>query len=220
MTEQCPHLSSNQSPVAPDNCPVQHSIKSRTLIGIALGSILTQVSWADYRVRSSSTWAQLNDWSRYSVYQGSQSSGIAVAYMHYGNLGTSEANRFHLNNWNAPDGLFLFPGPSYPSALRRQCVAFVRAVTDAPPTYLWRRGVRVMETNVAPGTLIATFDAWGNYSGEHCMIFRLKPGDGTLDGWSQNWPIGFGLIHHTLRPSGTARSNPWNYYVVDPAIRP
>ncbi|MCG2585604.1 BPSL0067 family protein [Massilia sp. TS11] len=67
-----------------------------------------------------------------------------------------------------------------------QCVALVRALTDAPPSSLWREGgklIDLLEANVyiAPGTAIATFSD-GRYPnkshGNHAAIFLRWVGNG------------------------------------------
>lgn len=73
-----------------------------------------------------------------------------------------------------------------------QCVALVHAVTVIPPTGAWRQGDQVQDNNnLAPGTIIATFDSNGRYGNHtdgtsHAAIF-LRPIDGgivVLDQWN------------------------------------
>lgn len=55
-----------------------------------------------------------------------------------------------------------------------QCVAFVKKVSGAPNTSLWRKGPSVKASPPAPGTAIASFSvAGGKYSGNdgHAAIF-------------------------------------------------
>jgi len=42
-------------------------------------------------------------------------------------------------------------------AVRKGCVAAVKALTGAPETARWRRGKKVKGNNISPGTAIATF---------------------------------------------------------------
>jgi hypothetical protein len=191
----------------------QHNLLRNFITLVAI--FVVSQSFASYQVRSASTWQQLNDWSRYAIYVGAQTNGVPYAYMILGNLGTGEANRLHLRSHNGPDGLILFPSPNYPSALRGECVAFVRSVTDAPVTSRWRPGKRVMSGSVKPGTVIATFDARGQFTGHTC-VFRTYGGGGRdFDCWSQNWPTGFGLIHHTMRGLPGTLGDPDRYFVVE-----
>jgi len=57
-----------------------------------------------------------------------------------------------------------------------QCVEFVRACADAPPSSLWSKGAKVRgNPTIRPGTAIATFNAHGLYAnnstGNHAAIY-------------------------------------------------
>ena len=55
-----------------------------------------------------------------------------------------------------------------------QCVAFTQKAANMPRTAAWRRGVLVKgNTSIAPGTVIATFDADGRY-GNHPMADLMR----------------------------------------------
>ena len=67
-----------------------------------------------------------------------------------------------------------------------QCVAFVRAASNAPPSSAWTRGTRVKSTSyISTGTVIATFGSSGNYGNRkdgtsHASIFLRKTPTGIV----------------------------------------
>jgi len=145
--------------------------------------------------------------------------------------GTSNAFNAYVV-WNGstaqlPGARAYFVGPYLPAGvqvgaggpLAGQCGVFCQAVTGAPLTGNWRRGRRVVGSYVAPGTLIATF-VWNGwtwvYSGHSC-IFRGYAPDGSLEVWSQNWPVGFGaVVANYIRGWGTtAVTDRFAYFVVE-----
>ena len=71
-----------------------------------------------------------------------------------------------------------------------ECVTFVRQVTAAPHTSLWRPGVRVRGGGAGRGTAISTFGSTGRYTNSydgsaHCAILLAEQSDGLLvaDQW-------------------------------------
>src|SRR5438034_729591 len=69
-----------------------------------------------------------------------------------------------------------------------QCVAFVKAASGAPPTALWREGLKVKGLQLAPGTAIATFQN-GRYMNDthgksHAAIYISQDAFGILV-WEQ-----------------------------------
>jgi hypothetical protein len=72
-----------------------------------------------------------------------------------------------------------------------QCVAYVRAASGAPHAQAWQRGYPVKEAStLVPGTVIATFDANGQYGNRkdgtcHAAIFVRRAAGGivVLDQW-------------------------------------
>ena len=72
-----------------------------------------------------------------------------------------------------------------------QCVAFTQKAANMPRTAAWRRGVLVKgNTSIAPGTVIATFDADGRYGNHtdgrsHAAIYLGQDATGikVLDQW-------------------------------------
>ena len=112
-----------------------------------------------------------------------------------------------------------------------QCVALVKRAAHAAPTSFWRRGALVKgNTQLQPGTAIATFDPvgrYGNYTNgtSHAAIYLGQDAQGirVLDQWvdtkSKNhkpWhrpaaerTIGFGQTHKV------AVDNADNYHVID-----
>lgn len=98
------------------------------------------------------------------------------------------------------------------------CVAFVRDVTTAPHTSLWRRGDPVRGSGCARGTLIATFEANGTYSQTgrgHTAILLSENSDGLLvaDQW-----VGQEVHERVIQFRG-GKGNPVNdgdcYYTVE-----
>jgi hypothetical protein len=71
-----------------------------------------------------------------------------------------------------------------------ECVAFVRMATGAPGSAYWKKGPpgifpNGLKNNLTVGTLLATFDSSGRYSG-HCVVFAGWRSDGGLSVWDQN----------------------------------
>lgn len=67
----------------------------------------------------------------------------------------------------------------------QQCVALIRFYANAPATFAWREGDRVMgNTTIKPGTAIATFVNGrypNNHTGNHaafCPSYKKKPPEG------------------------------------------
>ncbi len=59
-----------------------------------------------------------------------------------------------------------------------ECVALVQAATGAPRSTEWRPGAQVQgNTNIRPGTAIATFDSNGHYTG-HTAIYLGQDANG------------------------------------------
>ena len=87
-------------------------------------------------------------------------------------------------------------------------------------TSKWVKGGRVTAGGVAAGTVIATFNSRGKYSGHAAILKRyVKNNAGTVTGvevWDQNWsrPHDHMFRKHTLSKSGSARGDADNYYAV------
>ena len=85
-----------------------------------------------------------------------------------------------------------YAGSAYKNdAGNTECVEFIKATLDAPPTNLWREGVKIEKgkKSVLAGTAIATFIN-GKYpqtgsSGKHAAIYLDQDGSGiiVLDQW-------------------------------------
>jgi hypothetical protein len=100
-----------------------------------------------------------------------------------------------------------------------ECVAFVRRVTAAPHTSLWRPGVRVRGGGVGRGTAISTFRQ-GRYSNSydgtaHCAILLAEHADGLLvaDQWK-----GQPVAHRVLQfrgGRGKAVNDGDAFYVIE-----
>jgi hypothetical protein len=74
-----------------------------------------------------------------------------------------------------------------PSVGTGECVPLVRAATGAPQAKDWQRGVKVQgNTNIRPGTAIATFDSNGHYDG-HAAIYLGQDEHGiqVIDQWNR-----------------------------------
>ena len=101
-----------------------------------------------------------------------------------------------------------------------ECVSFAKALSKSTATTgSWSIGNKVMTSNVAPGTVIATFGSGGYYG--HVAIFRGHTySGGQRTGilvWDQNYlPDRKGVIaRHAIRTTGTTLvTNANNYYVV------
>lgn len=88
-----------------------------------------------------------------------------------------------------------------------QCVDFVKQLTGAPQTALWKRGAMVKGISLLPGTAIATFDPpseahpAGKYANDtsgksHAAVYLSQDATGlqVLDQWS-----GQPVHHRTIR---------------------
>ncbi|WP_428488541.1 BPSL0067 family protein, partial [Rhodopila sp.] len=85
-----------------------------------------------------------------------------------------------------------------PSVGTGECVPLVRAATGAPQATNWQRGLQVQgNTNIRPGTAIATFDSNGHYDG-HAAIYLGQDEDGirVVDQWNIRDPGGHITEHH------------------------
>ncbi|HEY2617840.1 MAG TPA: BPSL0067 family protein [Acetobacteraceae bacterium] len=84
------------------------------------------------------------------------------------------------------------------------CVALLREVGGLPPTSRWRRGVPARGGDLAPGTLIATFDHEGRYTNRtdgtaHAAVLIAETEQGLLV-WDQ-W-LGQPVHQRTIRFRG------------------
>ncbi len=107
--------------------------------------------------------------------------------------------------------------------LEGECVSLAKALSKSTVTTgYWSRGDKVMTSNVAPGTVIAKFNADGTYDSwggtGHTAIFRSHTySGGQRTGilvWDQNYVSPYVVGRHSLGTSGTGVNNANNYYVV------
>lgn len=99
-----------------------------------------------------------------------------------------------------------------------QCVSFVKQVTPAlPATSLWKKGAQVKNNkSIVTGTVIATFDAAGNYKG-HAAIYdgQSAAGISVYDQWvTPPNPKAVGPRLLRWGASGIS-NNADNFYVVE-----
>ena len=103
-----------------------------------------------------------------------------------------------------------------------ECVEFVRQVTGAPKSELWKRGISVKDAKLGEilrGTAIATFDDNGKYpvdgQGKHAAIFLSKSPAGiqVLDQWDSQGEV----LPRTIKFShpGKRSNNGDTFYVVE-----
>jgi hypothetical protein len=98
-----------------------------------------------------------------------------------------------------------------------QCVSYVKFVTPGlPQTSMWRRGLPVKgNRNIVRGTVIATFNAHGQFSG-HAAIYESRTPQGikVVDQWITPPPQ---PIHRRLLMFGAHgnSNNGDNFYVVE-----
>lgn len=101
------------------------------------------------------------------------------------------------------------------------CVAYVRAVSDAPQTALWRQGAPVTDVTLPlVHTIIATFDRQGRYANavdgsSHAAVFisRHEAGIEVYDQW-----VGQPVHRRTIRfrgGQGYAVNDADRFYVVE-----
>jgi hypothetical protein len=98
-----------------------------------------------------------------------------------------------------------------------ECVSYVKFVTQGlPQTSMWRKGLPVKGNgNVLRGTVIATFNAQGQYSG-HAAIFESQTGKGinVVDQWIT--PPARPIHRRLLRFGAPGNSNNGdNFFVVE-----
>lgn len=70
------------------------------------------------------------------------------------------------------------------------CVALVRALSSLPATTHWRRGDPVSGSNLAPGTIVATFNHHGRYANDtggasHAAVLLAEHEDGSITVFDQ-----------------------------------
>jgi hypothetical protein len=105
---------------------------------------------------------------------------------------------------------------------KTECVEFVRQVTSAPKSDLWRREISVKDAKLGEilrGTTIATFDDNGKYPtdglGKHAAIFLSKSPAGiqVLDQWDSQHEV----LPRTIKFShpGKRSNNGDTFYVVE-----
>lgn len=109
------------------------------------------------------------------------------------------------------------------AAGRTECVEFVRQATGAPPTGVWKAGVRVRDAlpgTIAYGAAIATF-VDGHYPhdslGQHAAIYLRHDAHGirVLDQWNLQGEVRERTIRFEA-PAGTRRSNDGDaFYVIE-----
>ncbi|MBU4338018.1 hypothetical protein KKB43_05275 [Patescibacteria group bacterium] len=105
-----------------------------------------------------------------------------------------------------------------------ECVAFANSLTMkyTVSSSNWKRGVRVMDGGVAPGTLIATFVDANTYGGHVAVFDSYSLLQGPNIGnriagfrvWDQNFVASRVAGMHTLWREGSGTINANNYYVV------
>jgi hypothetical protein len=101
------------------------------------------------------------------------------------------------------------------------CVSLVREVTGAPNTAQWRRGAQVRGSNdLAPGTVIATFDESGRYGNHvdgrsHAALLLAVKDDGLMvvDQWTGR-PVHERLIKYR-NGAGDAADDGDRFFVVE-----
>jgi hypothetical protein len=102
------------------------------------------------------------------------------------------------------------------------CVALVREVAGLPPTAQWRRGDPVQgSSDLAPGTIVATFDDNGRYGNHidgrsHAAVLLAVNDDGSLlvtDQWL-NQPVHQRTIRNR-KGGGDAVNDASRYYVIE-----
>jgi len=132
-------------------------------------------------------------------------------------VSNSTTNLYSVGNYTqTKDGAGNYPG---------QCVSFVKAMTDTSKlnTDSWKKGTRVIDGGIIPGTAIATFtlnngtqyDPSGN---SHAAIFKGYLADGSgFEVWDQNWDLTGIVGTHAIKIAGSS-GNPNtfanNYYVI------
>jgi hypothetical protein len=122
----------------------------------------------------------------------------------------------YLDNKDAPidKGVWVAdPGGQYYG----QCVSYVKFVTPSlPQTSLWKKGKQVKtQSDIKAGTVIATFDSDGKYSG-HAAIYESQSalGINVIDQWitQPSSPIHRRLIR--FGGAGTVNDGN-NYFIVE-----
>lgn len=106
-----------------------------------------------------------------------------------------------------------------------QCVSLAKSLSQSTvETDKWTTGKQVVTGNVAPGTVISTWDAVDNYDkdksgNQHTAIFRdyIRNSNDQITGikvWDQNFVSSKVVGRHNIKRLGTTYNNANNYYVV------
>jgi len=95
----------------------------------------------------------------------------------------------------------------------QECVSPVKALTGAPRTIFWKRGVQVKGATIETGTAIATFNKKGKYEG-HAAIYIKQDEKGiyVYDQWSGR-PLGERII--LFKGKGYVSNDGDQFYVIE-----
>ncbi|MEK6748658.1 MAG: BPSL0067 family protein [Pseudomonadota bacterium] len=118
----------------------------------------------------------------------------------------------------------LLPGKYKNPAGHTECVEFVRQVTSAPATYLWKKGLHIQGASsgaVPRGTAIATFDANGKYPtdalGKHAAIYlgHSSVGIDVLDQWASLGAVKRRTIRFNNHNANSRSDKAEMFYVIE-----
>jgi len=195
-------------------------MKKATLATFVLGSVL----WIQSATASSPV----------EIKSSFKTDFTSIGYANNGNQGyvsKSSANQNLLNGYghliphSSQDKLAL-DDQQYPtnSGYRKQCVSFVKAVSNAGATSSWRTGTQVSANSLpSKWSIIATFTEakvngeprYGNNNTSHVAVFIGKSNDNkgiwVID---QNWDKKGWMMYHYIPFTGTNQNGANNYYVV------
>ena len=98
-----------------------------------------------------------------------------------------------------------------------ECVSLAKALSDSSVnTDNWTKGRSVIQSSIAPGTVIATFsgDKPAYKSGEDHTAILKGPSDNGFEVWDQNWMFEGVVGTHTISAGGSGVTDADKYYVV------
>lgn len=105
-----------------------------------------------------------------------------------------------------------------------ECVDFVQQAAGAPPTPLWKKGVKVgdvLNGTIPRGTAIATFDDNGKYPtdnlGQHAAIYLSHDQNAiqVLDQWRTQGEVKQRAIRFNNKTASSRSNRAESFYVIE-----
>jgi hypothetical protein len=103
--------------------------------------------------------------------------------------------------------------PANPYSPKGQCVDLAKAVSNrTSATTTWVKGAAALGASLPAGTIVATFDTSGNYSGHVGVLAGSTATSIVL--WDSNWSLDGLVKWHTIYSTGSGLGDARKYFVV------